>query len=137
MEEELLSGMLEKGKKEKHDEQVAFAASKQYCGDTHVVTARAIEEEDMEEVRLEALIEKDGATVQELLRMISTLHENEDIWSEDIKAATKVRKIEKADYQTTHTDYGESIDALKRAIQVLKKQAHDRKQAGSFAQLTN
>jgi hypothetical protein len=31
---ELLGGMLEKGKKEKHDEQVQFAAYKQFCDDT-------------------------------------------------------------------------------------------------------
>merc|ERR1711972_505267 len=34
-----------------------------------------------------------------------------------------------------HQDYSESIDALERAIAVLKKQAHDRKQADSFIQL--
>merc|ERR1719265_2987311 len=46
-----------------------------------------------------------------------------------MKAATKVREIEKADYDATHKDYSESVDALERAIAVLKKQAHDRKQA--------
>merc|ERR1719491_1163189 len=46
-----------------------------------------------------------------------------------MKAATKVREIEKADYDAMHKDYSESVDALQRAIAVLKKQAHDRKQA--------
>jgi len=46
-----------------------------------------------------------------------------------------VREIEKADYDATHKDYSESIDALERAIAVLKKQAYDRKQA-SFAQVS-
>merc|ERR1719265_861094 len=46
-----------------------------------------------------------------------------------MKAATKVREIEKADYDATHKDYSVSVDALERAIVVLKKQAHDRKQA--------
>merc|ERR1719491_322941 len=46
-----------------------------------------------------------------------------------MKAATKVREIEKADYDAIHKDYSESVDALQRAIAVLKKQAHDRKQA--------
>merc|ERR1719197_1075123 len=35
-----------------------------------------------------------------------------------------------------HKDYSESVDALERAIAVMKKQAYDRKQAGSFAQLS-
>merc|ERR1711953_694257 len=42
---------------------------------------------------------------------------------------------EKADYDKMHQDYSESIDALERAIAVLKKQAFTRKQA-SFAQIS-
>jgi cell division septum initiation protein DivIVA len=57
-------------------------------------------------------------------------------WTGDKKAATKVRHIEKADYDALHTDYSESVDALQRAIAVLKKQAHDRPQASSFAQVS-
>merc|ERR1711924_527692 len=53
----------------------------------------------------------------------------------DVKAATKVREIEKADYDATHKDYSESVDALQRAIAVLKKQSHDRKQA-SFLEVS-
>ena len=52
----------------------------------------------------------------------------------DIKAATKVREIEKADSDATHADFFESGDALERAVAVLKKQAHDCKQA-SLVQL--
>merc|ERR1712060_325918 len=56
---------------------------------------------------------------------------DEDIaaWNGDKKAATKVRQMEKADYDALHKDYSESISALERAIAVLKKQAYDRKQA--------
>merc|ERR1711871_1022798 len=61
--------------------------------------------------------------------------EDISVWNGDSKAATKVREIEKADYDATHADYSESVDALERAIAVLKKQAYDRKQA-SFAQLS-
>merc|ERR1719199_1074892 len=46
-----------------------------------------------------------------------------------MKAATNVREIEKTDYDTLHKDYSESVDALERAIAVLKKQTADRKQA--------
>merc|ERR1712008_462810 len=49
-------------------------------------------------------------------------------WTGDKKAATKVRNMEKADYDEMHKDYSESIDALERAIAVLKKQAFTRKQ---------
>ena len=49
------------------------------------------------------------------------------MWAGDVKAATKIHEIEKADYDATHKDYSESVDALERAIAVLKKQAYDRK----------
>merc|ERR1712232_1327398 len=55
--------------------------------------------------------------------------EDISIWEGDIKAATNVRDTEKADYDALHKDYSESVDALQRAIAVLKGQAHDRKQA--------
>jgi DNA repair exonuclease SbcCD ATPase subunit len=64
-----------------------------------------------------------------LTKEIAEHDEDISVWQGDIKAATKVRDIEKADYDATHTDYSESVDALERAIAVLKKQSHDRKQA--------
>jgi hypothetical protein len=69
-----------------------------------------------------------------LTKEIAELDEDITIWKGDIKAATKVREIEKADYDALHKDYSESVDALQRAIAVLKKQAYDRKQA-SFVQV--
>ena len=57
------------------------------------------------------------------------LDEDISVWTGDSKAATKVREIENADYDALHKDYSESISALERAIAVLKKQAHNRKQA--------
>merc|ERR1712232_557987 len=53
----------------------------------------------------------------------------------DHDAANKVRAIEKGDYDALHKDYSESVDALERAVSVLKKQAYDRKQA-SFVQVS-
>ena len=41
---QLMEGMLEKGKKEKHGEQVQFAAYKQFCDDTTTEKTRAIKE---------------------------------------------------------------------------------------------
>merc|ERR1719311_1338546 len=126
---QLLNGMLEKGKKEKHDEQVQFAAYKQFCDDTTTEKKRAIEEaNEMIEI-LKADIQKYTAKAAKLTKEIAELDEDISIWTGDIKAATKVREIEKADYDALHKDYSESVDALERAIAVLKKQSHDRKQA--------
>merc|ERR1719443_1508656 len=52
----------------------------------------------------------------------------------DIKAATAVRAKDRADYEAMHQDYSESIDAIERAIDVLKKQSADVPQA-AFVQL--
>jgi len=126
---ELMSGMLEKGKKEKHDEQVQFAAYKQFCDDTSVEKTRAIEEANEKIDVLKADIQAYTAKAAKLTKEIAELDEDISIWNGDIKAATKVREIEKADYDALHKDYSESVDALERAIAVLKKQAHDRKQS--------
>jgi len=132
----LLQGMLEKGKKEKHQEQVLYAASSQFCDDNKVQKKADIKEEIQKIQGLAALIAKDRADISHLLKLIKVLDEDQDVWSGDIKAATKVRAIEKADYSKTHQDYSQSIDAMQRAIVVLKKQTHDRKQKGSFAQIS-
>merc|ERR1719213_1290563 len=126
---QLMEGMLEKGKKEKHDEQVQFAAYKQFCDDTTVEKKRAIAEATETIAILKADIQKYTADAAQLTKETAELDEDISIWNGDIKAATNVMDIEKADYDATHKDYSESVDALQRAIAVLKKQAHDRKQA--------
>merc|ERR1719499_2443546 len=132
---QLMEGMLEKGKKEKHDEQVQFAAYKQFCDYTSVEKKRAIAEANEMIDVLKADIQKYTADAALLTKEIAELDEDISIWTGDIKAATKVREIEKADYDATHKDYSESVDALQRAIAVLKKQAYDRKQS-SFVQVS-
>jgi len=131
---QLLEGMSAKGKKEKHDEQVQFAAYKQFCDDTTVEKKRAIEEANEKIEMLKADIEKYISDAAILTKEIADHDDDIAAWTGDVKAASKVRAMEKADYDATHKDYSESIDALERAIAVLKKQAYNRKQA-SFAQL--
>jgi len=133
---QLLEGMLEKGKSEKHDEQVQFAAYKQFCDDTTTEKKRAIEESTERIGLLKANIAKYTADAAQLTQEIASHDEDISVWNGDNKAATKVRSIEKADYDALHKDYSESVDALQRAIAVLKKQAHTRSQA-SFSQVSD
>jgi hypothetical protein len=133
---EMMHGMLEKGKKEKHEEQVQFAAYRQFCDDTSVEKKRLVKEATEHIEILKADIEKDISDASRLTKEIGGHDEDMSVWGGDKKAATTVRGIEKADYQAMHTDYSESIDALQRAIQMLKKQAFDRKQA-SLAQVAS
>jgi len=125
---QLLEGMVAKGKAEKHAEQVQYAAYKQFCDDTTAQKTAAIEEaNEMIEV-LKADILKYAADIEQLTEEIAVHEEDIAVWTGDTQAATKVRKIEKADYDALHKDYSESVEALQMAIAVLKKQDYDRKQ---------
>merc|ERR1719450_1689019 len=126
---QLLQGMAEKGKKEKHEEQVQFAAYKQFCDDTTTEKQRAIKEANAKMEQLSAAIQKAEADAATLSKEIAGLDEDISVWEGDKKASTEVREMENADYMATHKDYSESVDALERAIAVLKKQAYDRSQA--------
>jgi len=126
---ELMEGMLSKGKKAKHEEEVQFARYKQFCADTTVEKKNAIAEAEKTIEVLTADIEKYTSDAAELAKQIAG-HESEvSAWKGDVDAATKVRKEEKETYTKTHTDYSESCDALNRAVGVLKKQDFDRGQA--------
>jgi hypothetical protein len=133
---DLMHGMLAKGKEEKHAEQVQFAAYKQFCDDTTVEKQRAIAKADEKIGVLKADIEKYAADAAQLTAEIAEHEEDIAVWTGDIKAANKVRDIEKAEYEALHKDYSESVDALGRAIEVLKKQAYERKQT-AFAQVSS
>merc|ERR1719389_749059 len=113
---QLLQGMAEKGKKEKHEEQVQFAAYKQFCDDTTVEKQRAIKEATAKMEQLVAAIQKAEADAATLAKEIAHLDEDISVYEGDKKAATEVREMENADYLTTHKDYSESVDALERAI---------------------
>merc|ERR1712038_353189 len=132
---QLMEGMMAKGKEEKHKEQVQFAAYKQFCDHTAVEKKRAIAEADEKIEILKADIKKYTNDAEKLAKEIAGHDDDLAAWTGDKKAATKVRAMEKGDYDETHKDYSESIDALERAIAVLKKQAFTRKQE-SFAQIS-
>jgi len=78
---------------------------------------------------LSADIEKFTATAGKLTKEIARHEQEISDWTGDVKAEARVRAIEKADFDALHTDYSESVDALQRAIAVLKQQAYDRPQA--------
>merc|ERR1712203_300660 len=109
-------------------EQVQFAAYKQFCDDTTVEKTRAIKEANEKIEILKADIAKYIADAAQLTKEIAEHDADIAAWTGDQKAATKVRELEKADYDALHKDYSESVDALQRAIAILKKQAYDRPQ---------
>ena len=141
---DMMEGMMETGKEEKKKEVVQFAAYKQFCDTTSAQKAQAITEAAEKIELLKAEIEKYMATAEKLGKEIAALDEDISVWTGDKEATQKVRDMEKADYDALHKDYSESVDALTRAIAVLKKQSHDRKQPAaeeedseSFAQVAS
>jgi len=118
----LMKDMMEKGKQEKHDESVQFAAYKEFCENTRVSKEKAIAAAEERIDELKATIEKLAAEAKVLGEEIAAHDEDISVWKGDVDAATKVRAMEKADYDAMHKDYSESVSALERAIEVLKKQ---------------
>merc|ERR1719247_2420756 len=119
---------------EKHSEQVQFATYKQFCEDTEGTVTRQIKESEEKITMLKADIQKYKTETEDLAREIQELEADVATASADQKAATKVRELERTEYEAAHKDYTESIDAIGKAVSVLKKQAYDRKQAKMLLQ---
>merc|ERR1719327_329216 len=132
---QLLQEMQLKAKAEKKDEAVKFSAYKQFCDDQTASKTAAIKEANALIEQLQADIQMAESEVKQLAKQISELDAEIAGYQADEKAATEVRDKEKEDYKKTHLDYSESVDALQRAIGILKKQQFDRAQA-SLLQVT-
>merc|ERR1719271_1029213 len=113
---ELLNGMVEKGKKEKHEEQVQFAAYKQFCDDTTASKQKSIKAANEQIAVLQADIEEGEARAAELGREVAGHDADIATWQGDLKASGKVREYENTDYIAAHKDYTESIQAIEDGI---------------------
>jgi len=131
---QMLEGMVEKAKDEKHAEQVQFSTYKMFCDDTIAQKQKTIEETTAQIEMLEADIQKAESEASRLGGEIAQ-HEAEVLsWEEDAKAAASVRETERADYQVTLQDFTESIAALQQAIVVLKGKMQDTPGAAALLQ---
>jgi len=124
----LMNDMLEKGIKEKKDEEVRFSAFDTWCTNTKRIKNKEIEVGAQKIEELEAGSLKAEATIKKTTDRINELEEDVGRWKKDIQSTAEVYKMESEDYSATQTDYQESITALGDAITVLKKQAYDRTQ---------
>jgi hypothetical protein len=125
---ELMNDMVAKNKAERDADEIEFATYKQFCDGTSEKKKKAIAKAAEEMDSLKVKIQKNLAHAEKLAKEITGLEEDVAVWNGDIGSATRVREIEKSDYDAMHKDYSESIDALTRAINVLKKQAAPTKQ---------
>merc|ERR1719353_1606488 len=77
---QLLEGMIAKGKKEKHEEQVQFAAYKTFCDTTSAAKQKAIKEANEMIDVLAADVEKFNAEAEQLTKDIAQHDEDTSTW---------------------------------------------------------
>lgn len=117
---EMLNDMLAKGKKEKQDETVRFAAFKQFCESTNGEKTRDIAKGKAEIEQLEAEMAKANADAEEATKYIAGLDADVTQWTEDLKSARAEREKEHALFEEAHKATMSSIDAVARAHKMLK-----------------
>merc|ERR1719399_1513360 len=92
---QLLNGMVEKAKKEKHEEAVQFATYKQFCDSTSGTKSKAIAEANEMIESLTSDIEKYSADAATLEKQIKKNDADIATWEGNLKAAIQVREVEK------------------------------------------
>jgi len=130
----MLQDMRAKGVQMKQEEQVSFAAYKQFCEDTSAEKKSNIEDAEGQIETLQADIQKAESDAAMLAKEIAELDDEIATAQKDKAEAIAIRESEKGDFGKKHKDLSETIDALDRALVVLKKQDFDRGQAESLLQ---
>jgi len=119
---QMLDEMKAKGIAEKQAEEVRFSAFQQWCQVTDESKTKAIEEGKMRIEGLEATIAQAVAAIEAMAKRIAELEEDVARWQQDQKSAADVREKELEDYRETHKEYADTVDAIERAIIILKGQ---------------
>jgi len=117
--------MLAKGKQEKHEEEVEFAKFHEWCDQVREEKTNSIAEATAQIEELAAAIDKAESDAEVLAQEIAELQAEIAKLEADAASATAIRKKENTDYTATHTDLSESIDAIARAAQTLKRREKD------------
>lgn len=120
---QLLNDMHAQGVAEKNQQQVEAATFAQKCENSEEKLSSEIADlkEKIEEQT--AAVNKAASAIAQLEAEVAELDEGTVMDTHDLAAAKSIRDSEKADYSTTFKDYSESLDALARAIQVLKSKS--------------
>jgi chromosome segregation ATPase len=116
----MMEGMKATAIAAKKEEEVNFSAFTQFCTDTRADKEKAIAEENANIEKFQADIAKATSDIEELTADLAELDEDLARWKTDKKAATDVREKERVDYEATHRDYSDTVDAIERSLVVLK-----------------
>merc|ERR1719160_1378909 len=122
---EMMDGMLAKGKQEKHEEEVEFAKFHEWCNQVREEKTNSIAEATAQIEELAAAIDKAESDAEVLTEEVAELEKETAQLQSEADSATAQREKENADYKAAHKDLSESVDAIARAIQVLKQREGD------------
>mmetsp|Transcript_129679 Transcript_129679/g.276665 ORF Transcript_129679/g.276665 Transcript_129679/m.276665 type:complete len:688 (+) Transcript_129679:59-2122(+) len=131
---DMLGQMRTKGAAAMEDEKKLFATYTEWVSDRSTDLGFEIKTAKAEIEELIAFADKADSKAETLGREVSELEAELGQTTAAQKAATEQRATDHDEYVKSQQDYSESVDALQRAIQVLKAQAYDRPQAQALLQ---
>ncbi|CAL1157219.1 unnamed protein product [Cladocopium goreaui] len=128
---QMLETMKEKGTKEMNEEQVQYAKFEEFCKGTLAEKGASITSAADQIETLEAEIESATSEAARLAEEIGGHAADIEAASKEKQNATELRETTRSDFVATLKDYTESIDAVGRALKVLKAE----KKSSSFLEL--
>lgn len=132
---EMLEAMVDKAKKNKHQEAVDWAAYKQYCSDVETARQSDVKEMNLRLEEVSAAIEKHKMDIGDLGSAIDDHNQTIQDMTNSTFNATEVRKGEREAYEAMHKDLSESITACQQAIEVLSAENYKRRGQAAAALL--
>lgn len=115
-------------------EQISYAKFSTFCDNEQGSLKKEIEEGKALIESLSASVQKATADAATLGDEIAGLNRDLDGYESDIAKQKADREATHKEFVASQRDLSESVDALSRAIVILKRQSYDRKQAASFLQ---
>jgi len=130
---QLMDGMLAKGKADKAEEGVIYKEYSDWVHDQARDTSMEIKDLKAKIEKLSAIRDKADADADAFTTELASLNKALAGFESELAAATKLRGEEKEAFVVNQKDLSESVDALDRAIMVMKKRDYDI-EANSFLQ---
>merc|ERR1719443_48691 len=127
--------MLAKGKKEKEDEVVTFAAYKMFCTKTREEKMSSIAKGEESILQLKADIVKFKADAEQLAKEIADTDADLAAWTEEKAKEDAVREKEHKDFMVVDQDYEGAIAQVANAEATIKAQPESIGQAASLVEV--
>jgi len=119
---QLLGDLEAKIIKDGEETQKLYEEFTDYCKDTSKDTQFELKTSKSDAERFAAAVDDKTAEITGLETKIGELSSTIATNSADLKAATEIRKKEKADYDAADAELAETIDMLRRAIAIIEKE---------------